>query len=116
MLLAMCVLTEALADIQRGIYTDVLYETQTVDFTCALTRPHTRVKWFKSGIECLDTSKYVLTQDDNGLLHHLTVNDVQHEDEGIYTFKVIDEKVETSVVIEGQWPGEIPKEIQTGDK
>ena len=85
----------------------VLYQSQTVTFTCQLSRAHDVIKWYKEGVECRDSDKYQLSTDNDGERHVLTVNDVQSQDEGVYTFKVIDEakaKVKVNVFTEGQWP------------
>lgn len=74
------------------------------------------MKWLKSGVDCGSQdshSKYKVEQENDGLIHRLIVNDVQYQDEGVYTFKVTDTNVESpKVVIQGQWPGQIPLEFQ----
>ena len=69
------------------------------------------IKWYKAGEECIEGKKYQLKMAEENVVHSLTVNDVQTQDEGIYTVKVIDSKVESNVRVQGQWPGEIPKDV-----
>ena len=94
----------------------VLYQSQTVTFTCQLSGGHHEVIWFFKGHECVEGEKYQISRESDGERHMLTVNDVQSSDEGIYTFKVIDHeapkpKVKANIVVEGQWPGNVMDDI-----
>ena len=101
--------TDALAKIKLGIMDGVLYTSQTVTFTCQLSRAHHVIKWFKEGTECCEGDKYHMSVENDGERHLLAVNDVQGDDEGIYTFKVIgDASVKVNVVAtQGQWPAAV---------
>jgi hypothetical protein len=45
-------------------------------------------RWLKDGRHIRDSTKHRMSIEDGGILHMLTVNDVQPKDQGIYTFKV----------------------------
>ena len=100
LLLTLC-FSEAYANLQRGIRDpDVKYESQTVIFVCELTLPCDETKWLKDGEEIFESPKYQMKTVDD-IFYHLEVYDVNKEDEGIYTFKVVTRVRDHEVLVQG---------------
>lgn len=65
------------------------FSAQTVEFLCLLTKPCFRVRWLKDGNELRASDRVSMQIHDDGMLHQLTVSDVDLADQGIYTLRIL---------------------------
>lgn len=92
---------ESVKDVALGNLDGVKFSKQTVEFLVLLTEPTGESKWLKNGKLIEPSAKYQMAIDEEGLLHRMTIDDVQRSDEGIYTFLVLREDVTLRYVVEG---------------
>ena len=79
----------------------VYTSSQVVNFSIELSQPFHRVKWFKDGKQLYSGRKYRISEEEQGEKHVLEVNSVTVIDEGVYTFKILDEEKHKYVKIRG---------------
>jgi len=80
---------EALVGVSSGIMDDVQFGSQTVEFNVLLTQPNPYSVWLKDGYAVVGhRKKYSTAVEQAGLLHRMTVSDVQSADSGVYTIKL----------------------------
>nr|XP_006823016.1 PREDICTED: titin-like [Saccoglossus kowalevskii] len=87
--------------------------TESVSFSCQLTRPTNDVTWLKDDQPIDESDKYKIVKEDTS--HTLIVSDVTTEDEGIYTFKAGDVKTDAELLVELTKFGEQLKDIQCSE-
>ena len=80
--------TEALADVSQGFMDQARFSAQTVEFLCLLTKPCFRVRWMKDGRDLPPSDRTTTDIHDDGMLHSLTISNVDQSDQGIYTFRI----------------------------
>ena len=95
------VTTEALSDVPQGFMEQARFSAQTVEFLCLLTKPCFQVKWLKEGHELSDSDRIVSDIQNDGMLHSLTVSNVDQSDQGIYTVRISLRSLLTHVHFEG---------------
>ena len=77
-----------------GLEDLVQSSSQIVNFAIELSQPFHQVQWFKDGKRILSGRHYRIVEEDGGNKHVLEVNNVTSVDEGVYTFKILDDKHE----------------------
>ena len=75
-------------------------EKETATFTCEVSKPDKKVKWFKSGKEIIPDQHFTI--DCDACVHRLTISNCYETDSAEYTAKIDRSKTSANLIVEGE--------------
>ena len=74
-------------------------ETKDATFTCEVSKPDKKAKWYKAGKEIKSDKKYAITA--SGVTHTLKISKCMLDDQSQIMCKVEDASTEAKLIVEG---------------
>ena len=74
-------------------------EKESATFLCKTSKPNLRGKWKKDGDEIAVSNRIDMKADGNE--YSLTINDASPDDEGVYSFHVLNKRTSANLYVKG---------------